>query len=680
MSEDASTREGEKIGREAAEQALVSSRELLQSVINGTTDAVYVKDLAGRYLLFNHGAELTTGKSAQDVLGKDDTFLFPAEEARIVMDADREVIEGGVPRTYEEHVTAADGTLRHFLSTKGPIFDSEHQPSGLFGIARDITERKRMEEEIREREYKFRHLFDHSSVPMSLTVPDGPFEPNGALCEMLGYTREELSDQATWMSVSHPDDVAETGRQIEVLISGERAVARFEKRFIRKNGEMVWADLSSSLRRNAEGEPLYLMTTIIDITARRQAEDELRASEEKFRRMFEATPNAMTVQTREGVLLDCNDAFCDYAQRSREEVIGRTTLELGLWTNAGQRETMRDALAKDGRVDALEIGLQRPDGEVRAIQLTSRLLMLGSQPLVLAVADDITERKAAEDEVVRYRDHLEELVDARTRELSEANARLDVANEALHSTNAKLVKATATKDEFLACMSHELRTPLNSIIGFSGILIDGMAGEVNAEQKRQLEMVQGSGKRLLGLVNDILDLSKIEAGAVLVELAENDINEICSESLDYIRPEADRKGVALRFSPCPERCTRCGNALFDRPKLQQILLNLLGNAVKFTDTGEISLTIDCVGEAAVRVTVSDTGRGIAVESLERIFGEFERVKSGDAVETTGTGLGLPIARRLARLMGGDVTVTSTLEVGSQFTVELPLRFAEDAPQ
>ncbi|MDZ4655248.1 MAG: ATP-binding protein [Coriobacteriia bacterium] len=260
---------------------------------------------------------------------------------------------------------------------------------------------------------------------------------------------------------------------------------------------------------------------------------------------------------------------------------------------------------------------------------------------------------------------------------AEAHQAQEVYEVQLRRTNEKLSDASDAKSGFLANMSHELRTPLNSVIGFSDILLKGMAGEVNEEQRRQLEMIHSSGKRLLSLVNDVLDLSKIEAGAITFELVESDINEVCSEALEYIRLEADRKGIALWFVPCPEKCSHCGLAMLDRGKVQQILLNLLSNAVKFTDEGEIRLVVACTGEGTTRVRVSDTGHGIDEASLERIFDEFAQAQSRDETESAGTGLGLAISRRLARLVNGDLMVTSTLGSGSEFTLELPLQFADD---
>jgi signal transduction histidine kinase len=257
----------------------------------------------------------------------------------------------------------------------------------------------------------------------------------------------------------------------------------------------------------------------------------------------------------------------------------------------------------------------------------------------------------------------EERVLERTEEFTRANTRLEAASHA--------------KSEFLASMSHELRTPLNSIIGFSRILLDGMAGEVNEEQQRQLDMIQASGKRLLSLVNDILDLSKIEAGAISIEPYETNVNQICSDAVEQVRPQAEERGIELRFTPCTEECSHCGQEMVDQDKLMQIVLNLLSNAVKFTESGSVECRVECAGEKTMSIGVTDTGIGIDKDALERVFVEFEQIAVEDGVKLQGTGLGLSISRKLAYLLGGNLTVTSTPGSGSEFTLRLPLRFADD---
>ncbi len=253
----------------------------------------------------------------------------------------------------------------------------------------------------------------------------------------------------------------------------------------------------------------------------------------------------------------------------------------------------------------------------------------------------------------RAHEELEERVQQRTQELL-------IAKEAAES-------ADRIKSAFLATMSHELRTPLNSIIGFTGILVQGLAGDLNAEQKKQLGMVQSSAQHLLALINDVLDLSKIEAGQLTLAHDRFDLRELVSRALGTIRPMADRKGVHLETQVDPT----VGDFLGDRRRVEQVLLNLLSNAVKFTESGEVSVHVTRM-PGAIQVAVRDTGIGIPSVHRRSLFEPFFQIDSGIARRHEGSGLGLSICRRLVELMGGTIEVSSTPGEGSVFTFTVAL--------
>jgi signal transduction histidine kinase len=215
-------------------------------------------------------------------------------------------------------------------------------------------------------------------------------------------------------------------------------------------------------------------------------------------------------------------------------------------------------------------------------------------------------------------------------------------------------------------MSHELRTPLNSIIGFAGVLGQGMAGPLNEEQAREIEMIRRSGDHLLALVNDILDLERIEEGGPEAVLTEFAVRDLLRDIVATVRPLASGKGVRLTIA-CPAKA----RVTSDRGKLQQVLLNLVGNAVKFTDEGEVTLTCRIAGDS-VFLAVRDTGMGIPPEELYMVMEDFHQVERTDGMKPEGTGLGLAISRRLVALLGGSISVESDPGLGSTFTVELPL--------
>jgi len=264
-------------------------------------------------------------------------------------------------------------------------------------------------------------------------------------------------------------------------------------------------------------------------------------------------------------------------------------------------------------------------------------------------------------------------VQQRTEELSSSNKELSSTNEELSSvnselteTNLRLEEATRAKSDFLANMSHELRTPLNSIIGFSGTLLQGLAGPLNAEQERQLGMVSASGKHLLSLVQDILDLSRIESGHSTAVFEEFEVPALMSGVLAMVRPQADAKGIGLALARGP------GTDLLrsDPGHLRQILINLLGNAVKFTDSGAVSLGVSVENEQML-FAVADTGCGIRVDDVPRIMDDFYQAAPTAEAKSAGTGLGLTISSRLAEAIGGTLDVSSEFGIGSTFTLRVP---------
>ncbi|PKQ16587.1 MAG: hypothetical protein CVT67_04100 [Actinobacteria bacterium HGW-Actinobacteria-7] len=255
--------------------------------------------------------------------------------------------------------------------------------------------------------------------------------------------------------------------------------------------------------------------------------------------------------------------------------------------------------------------------------------------------------------------------------LNDRNLELDAYRESLESMvaarTAQLEAATRAKSEFLASMSHELRTPLNSVIGFSGILSQGLAGPLTDEQSRQLHMVNRSGRHLLSLINDVLDLSKVEAGKVELCVERFDPHALAQEIIDMVRPLARAKGLELRAETVDNDTFMSS----DVGKVKQILLNLIGNAIKFTDFGRIELRYMRVSDGTACFSVTDTGGGIPEEDMARVFEPFTQLATASIAKPEGTGLGLSLSREYAHMLGGEITVESRVGVGSTFTFSVP---------
>ncbi len=336
--------------------------------------------------------------------------------------------------------------------------------------------------------------------------------------------------------------------------------------------------------------------------------------------------------------------------------------------------------------------------------LTVRAAVEGDKEIVLvatalngmlaALEEDIARREAVEADLEQARDELEARVIARTAELADANEELTsmneevtAANEELTAMNEELIslnedmvranaeleaasravaEASRAKADFLAAMTHELRTPLNSVIGFSDIMLREMAGPLTPEQRRQLEMVRSSGSYLLTLINDVLDIARMDRGHLEPDLSLVDLRDVAEHAFMAFHAVGEGKGLEMRLEIADVPC----QVMTDPIRLEQILVNLLGNAVKFTAEGWIEVRTRCLGSTA-EITVADSGPGIAAEDAERVFEEFYQVRTEAGTHVGGTGLGLAISQRLAEALGGTLTLKSEPGGGCEFTVQLP---------
>ncbi|MDP3072400.1 MAG: transporter substrate-binding domain-containing protein [Opitutaceae bacterium] len=395
----------------------------------------------------------------------------------------------------------------------------------------------------------------------------------------------------------------------------------------------------------------------------------LHASERRFQAIFERAPLGISEgEIATGQFIRVNRRYAEILGYSVDEIQKLTFKDFTHPEDLPKDLAEFERLAAGGIASfAMEKRYVRKDGAVIWAKLSvSSLAGSGEKPRrCMAIIDDITEEKRAKDEVRQLHTELRVRAAELERRVAERTAELAVERDRAEA-------ADRLKSTFLASMSHELRTPLNSIIGFTGILLQKMAGPINAEQEKQLGLVRTSARHLLDLINDVLDLSKIEAGELRVAREPFDVRASLEKIAGIVQPLAQKKGLALAFSLAPE----VGLLVSDRRRVEQVLLNLLTNAVKFTARGSITLTAAHEGDR-ISVSVTDTGEGIAAHHLPQLFKPFQQVNGGLTRPQEGTGLGLAICRKLLRLLGGEITVVSEPGRGSTFAFFLPLQ--PDAP-
>jgi PAS domain S-box-containing protein len=403
---------------------------------------------------------------------------------------------------------------------------------------------------------------------------------------------------------------------------------------------------------------------------RKRAEESLSLNKELLRQILNTNPNIIFVKDRSARIILANQALANSYRMRLEQLIGRSQIELH--TQAGMsQEELQQYLADDREV--IETALPKTileqythrDGSLHWNHTRKFPLDLadGSRG-VLVISEDITERKQAEEKILQLNAELERRVEERTADLSRANS--------------ELAKAVRAKDEFLASMSHELRTPLTAILGLAEVLQEQTRGPLNERQLKSLHTIEESGRHLLSLINDILDLSKIEAGKLELQAEAVSVEMICQTSLQFIKEIAAKKKITVSFNLANKQATLQA----DTRRLKQILVNLLSNAVKFTpEGGQVGLeVIEEPEHETIHLVTWDTGIGITPENLARLFQPFIQLDSSLSREYEGTGLGLALVSRLVDLHRGSVSIESQVGQGSRFTISLPYQAAPEAVQ
>ncbi|MEA2755827.1 MAG: hypothetical protein QOJ54_2116 [Aliidongia sp.] len=434
----------------------------------------------------------------------------------------------------------------------------------------------------------------------------------------------------------HPDDLPtiQTRLRGRVTMTMSDSPDHHEFRMCRNDGSVIWVEgLASRIDWFGEAAQLAWMT---DITARKETEEALRRSEQLLMTVFQSSPDAMTLSTLdESRYIDVNEAFLRLFALKRDDVIGRKTDEIGLWTTSASRRRVFDRLLS-GAARRVPVSNRSADGGARDIEISAHSIRFEGQDLVLAIGRDMTERR-------RY-------------------------EEALRKSKEAAELANRAKSEFLANMSHEIRTPMNGVIGMTGMLLQTPLDRV---QRDYAEAVRDSADALLAVINDILDISKLEAGKVELEIIDFNPGVLVDSVVALLRPRAEQKGLTIE---CLVSEDSRDNFRGDPTRLRQVLLNLLANALKFTEHGKVTVSAALTsGESlCLRIEVSDTGIGIADTARAMLFQKFTQADSSVTRRFGGSGLGLAISRQLVELMDGRIGASSQLGDGSTFWFEVPL--------
>jgi two-component system sensor histidine kinase/response regulator len=585
-----------------------------------------------------------------------------------VHEDDREVMMAA----WNQALAGGDYDIEHRILTREGVrwvherAEFEHDPDGVpmfaLGTVQDITDWKLAEQRLRDSEARFRVLADYSPDWDYWLGSNGRYHYVSPACERISGRSAEafLNDPELMLQVIHPDDRHHWLEHLNDAMSPanqmhEQIILRIET----LDGEERWIEHQCRPIHDAQGNFFGRRGINRDITLRHVAEEALRTSEAKLRSIIDNAADAVFIADQNGRYTYVNQEACDLLGHECEELRALSIHDITADADSRHAQDAFAELLHNGQMRT-ELLLKHKLGHAVPVELNSVILPDGA---VFGACRDITERKAKDRELERHRRHLEELVAERTEELAAATLAAETANK--------------TKSAFLANMSHEIRTPMNAIIGLTHLL---RRNNQDAHQNERLNKVSDAAQHLLNIINDILDISKIEAGKLNIETTHFEPEKVLSHVVNLMGDKAAEKGLELVLSTDNLPAMMRGDPL----RLGQILLNFVSNAIKFTKQGSIHIAGHIIREdaqrATVRFEVNDTGIGITEEQRERLFHAFEQADSSTTRRFGGTGLGLVISKRLVELMGGRIGVDSQAGVGSRFWIELELPNSRKQPK
>jgi PAS domain S-box-containing protein len=636
--------------RKQAEIVLTETNSILRSLIDGTSDVIYVKDLQGRYLIANSTAADWLGTTVEAILNRDDTAFFPPDKVKQIQQIDRQVMQTGELITYEEEIPK-QGVMRSLSSAKYPWRDAEGNIIGVIGISRDISDvydelrlRKQMEADLRESNTRRQFMLDSAQIgDWDLDLTTVPHSAYRSLRhdQIFGY--ESLQPEWSYeifLTHIHPDDRSIVNDNFQQTLSiGTNW--DFECRIIHPDGSLHWIWVRSSVYCDQFGIPIRLLGMVLDISDRKGIEEELRQKNAILDVINQSAPTPIFVKDREGRIIYANPATLEALGKPASEVIGCRDRDLYSSRELGAIVSDNDQrIMESGETQVVE---ESPDG-IRTYLGTKAPYrnQVGEVIGLIGIANDISDR------VLFERD--------RERILQQEKAAREAAE-----------KANRIKDEFLAVLSHELRSPLNPILGWSKLL---RTGKVDASKTTEaLATIERNAKLQSQLIEDLLDVSRILQGKLSLNVMPVTLSIIIGAAQETVRLAAEAKNIQIQTVLAPN----IGQVLGDIGRLQQIFWNLLSNAVKFTPVGgQVEIRLMQINHDA-QIQISDTGKGINPDFLPHVFEHFRQEDGATTRKFGGLGLGLAIVRQLVELHGGTVFVNSPGEgQGATFTVRLPL--------
>ncbi len=630
--------------RKKAENALQESMRRLQTVVNGAPIVLYSFDRHGTFTLSEGKGLVGLGLKPGEIVGR--TIIDVYGDQPEAMAALNRALSG---ETFTVELSfPAGGT---FEVSHIAIHDVDGRYAGTIGVMVDITDSNRAKLEMEKSEAKFRAAFVNAPMGMSMIRPDGTYiDVNPALCRMFGYSREELL-AGTINRITHPDDIERGNQWIRKMISGDRSQPEFEKRYIHKNGNIVWGLVRAEWIKEKDGGTQMSVVHVLDITERKRAEEALRESEAKYRNLVETIPDGFYRSTRQGRFIDVNPAMVTMLGYSSKEELMGVDIATTIYPRPEDRVISLPP-PPEFTAETEVYQLRKKDGTLIWLEDRCRYLR-GDDGSVLyheGVCRDITDRVLAEEERRRSEERIRELNEELERRVSERTIQLEAANKELEA--------------FAYSVSHDLRAPLRAINGYTRILQEDYQPILDSEGSRVCSIIGEETQRMGHLIDDLLSFSRLTRAHMA--LAEIDMTRQAASVFHELTSPEERNRIDFRLQPL-------SHSTGDPSLLQQVWTNLLSNAIKFSSRRERPVIEVSARESENEQVfcVADNGAGFDMQYAGKLFGVFQRLHSTKEFE--GTGVGLAIVQRIIHRHGGRVWAEGQPDHGAAFFFSMPTK-------